>query len=113
MCIFIYLIRYKLKKHSIRVLLVRITGLEPARMLLHKILSLARLPIPPYPHEIIVYTYILSKKIAFVNFGNLKCVTKVKNLMFFRMKKTKKLKIVTKSVVKNLFLIYNNLYGEL
>ena len=29
--------------------LVRITGLEPARMLLHKILSLARLPIPPYP----------------------------------------------------------------
>ena len=29
--------------------LVRITGVEPARRR-HQILSLARLPIPPYPH---------------------------------------------------------------
>ena len=29
--------------------LVRVTGLEPARRG-HQILSLARLPIPPYPH---------------------------------------------------------------
>ena len=29
--------------------LVRMTGLEPARSY-HKILSLARLPIPPHPH---------------------------------------------------------------
>ena len=31
-------------------ILVRITGLEPARRR-HQILSLARLPIPPYPHD--------------------------------------------------------------
>ena len=37
--------------------LVRITGVEPAR-LGHQILNLARLPIPPYPHIEINYTKI-------------------------------------------------------
>ena len=32
-------------------ILVRITGLEPARHG-HQILNLARLPIPPYPHNL-------------------------------------------------------------
>ena len=33
-----------------RLLVVRMTGLEPAQPCDHKILNLARLPIPPHPH---------------------------------------------------------------
>ena len=37
--------------------LVRMTGLEPARSSLHKILSLMRLPIPPHPHLFRAYVF--------------------------------------------------------
>ena len=39
--------------------LVRITGLEPARRR-HQNLNLARLPIPPYPHDLLIIRPILS-----------------------------------------------------
>jgi hypothetical protein len=45
--------------------MVRMTGLEPAR-LGHQILSLARLPVPPHPHFWRKYEYIcVSRKLAY------------------------------------------------
>ena len=44
--------------------LVRVTGLEPARQR-HKILNLARLPIPPYPH---IRQWIIAFWVRFVNY---------------------------------------------
>ena len=43
--------------------LVRITGLEPARHR-HQILSLARLPIPPYPHDLKIESKITTCRIT-------------------------------------------------
>ncbi len=37
--------------------MVRERGLEPPRVLPHKILSLARLPIPPLPHLVVIPDY--------------------------------------------------------
>ena len=42
--------------HSVFLLLVRVTGLEPARRG-HQNLNLARLPIPPYPRVRLVYPF--------------------------------------------------------
>lgn len=46
---------------------MRITGLEPARHR-HQILSLARLPIPPYPQDLKLF-HIVSERVGVVNKG--------------------------------------------
>jgi hypothetical protein len=45
--------------------LVRERGFEPPRFLGHKILSLARLPVPPLPHEEIMHCHFTPKRSKF------------------------------------------------
>lgn len=58
--------------YHLKLPLVPRAGLEPARAIAHQILSLARLPIPPYPHKL---WELIQYLIALVNsfFYKFKC----------------------------------------
>ena len=51
--------------NRISVILVRVTGLEPARGC-HQNLNLARLPIPPHPHILLCHSTVVLRKELFV-----------------------------------------------
>ncbi len=58
--------------------LVRVRGLEPPRSCPHQNLNLARLPIPPYPHIILLtYEHIIASHLRFV-----KCFFNIEKNLF-------------------------------